>query len=258
VDIAETLLRRRAPLTPPRRFTPIGRGDFATIGAELTGYLVELGDLKPDSRVLDVGCGMGRVAIPLMDVLTQGRYDGLDPMAEAVEWCTRNVTARRPSFRFRVAEVQSPPYRRRGQHAADYRFPYEDESFDVVALFSVFTHMRPAGTRNYLREIARVLRPGGRCIATYFLANDESEALIAAGRARTDPRHRLRDDRDGTAYLAVDRRTPEFGIVQSEVEARGMYDDAGLRLLEPIRYGFWPGRREFLSFQDLVVADRPA
>jgi ubiquinone/menaquinone biosynthesis C-methylase UbiE len=40
---------------------------------------------------------------------------------------------------------------------------------------SLFTHIRPAEVENYLREMARVLKPGGRCLAAFFMLNEGRE-----------------------------------------------------------------------------------
>ena len=56
----------------PRGLSFVGCGDFEQIGREYLGHFKELGGLRPDSRVLDIGCGIGRMAIPLMDYLDNG------------------------------------------------------------------------------------------------------------------------------------------------------------------------------------------
>src|SRR3546814_13028266 len=43
----------------------IGDGDFRAIGAEFLRHFVELGGLTPEDDVLDIGCGFGRMALPL-------------------------------------------------------------------------------------------------------------------------------------------------------------------------------------------------
>ena len=54
---------------------------------------------------------------------------------------------------------------------SEYRLPFPDGDFGVVFLCSVFTHMLPDGVANYIREISRVLKRGGRCVSSFFLLN---------------------------------------------------------------------------------------
>ena len=67
--------------------------------------------------------------------------------------------------------------------AKSFQFPYDSSSFDFVFLKSVFTHMRPDSVQHYLREIRRVLKLDGRCLATAFLLNSEATELIHSGRS---------------------------------------------------------------------------
>ena len=50
-------------------------------------------------------------------------------------------------------------------------------------LTSVFTHLLPHDLTHYLAEINRVLRPGGRCVATFFLHDAETAGHVRAGRS---------------------------------------------------------------------------
>ena len=58
--------------------------------------------------------------------------------------------------------------------ASNYKFPYEDNFFDFVILQSVFTHMVLDDMKNYLHEISRVLKKGGRSYISYFILNENS------------------------------------------------------------------------------------
>src|SRR5688500_3162291 len=115
--------------------------DFKTEGEGVCRFLIEECGLKPDEAVLDVGCGIGRNAVPLTRHLVGGTYDGFDIMPEAIEWCRKNITPRYPNFRFHLADVHSDRYHPGGRDSAsEYRFPFEDGAFDLVFLISVFTH----------------------------------------------------------------------------------------------------------------------
>jgi SAM-dependent methyltransferase len=158
---------------------------------------------------------------------------------------------RHENFRFHHADVRNTEYNANGQHAAaEYRFPFDDATFDFVFLTSIFTHMRPPEVARYLAEIGRVLKPGGRCLVTWFLLNAESRALIADGRAELSFLYEL----DGC--LITNKAVPEEAIAHPQELVQAMYESAGLSL-EPVRYGAWCGRASFLSYQDVCVALRP-
>lgn len=238
-------------LLPPKWLQWFVGGKFKETGPIVLGYLTDLCGLKPDEAVLDVGCGSGRVAVTLMDYLSpQGRYDGFDVSKRAISWCRDNITATHPNFRFQVVDVYNGFYHRTGKIApADFQFPYPDESFDVVLLASVFTHMFPDAVQHYLAEIARVLKPGGRCMISYFLLNEDAEARIDA----KDTKFTFKFQRDG--FRTFNPLWPEAGVAYQEPWVRSLYEDCGLQIRET-RYGSWAGR-EAPDFQDMIVATKP-
>src|SRR5215469_3416700 len=153
VDLLDKALGRRDPLIPPRWMVFVGGCNFND--QEFLRYFAELGGLKPGDRVLDVGCGIGRMAVPLTKFLDErGSYEGFDIVPDGITWCQSQITPRFPRFRFTLADIYNGLYNPGGGYrAGDYVFPYPDASFDFVFLFSVFTHMLPADMENYLRQI---------------------------------------------------------------------------------------------------------
>lgn len=233
----------------------VGRPErFEEVGEEYLGYFVELCGLRPDERVLDVGSGVGRMALPLTGYLAGGAYEGFDANAEGVRWCREHITPHHPRFRFRHADVHNGHYNPAGTiRAEDFEFPYGTASFDFVFLASVFTHVLPSGVAQYLRECGRVLRPGGRMLATFFLLNEETAALLEQGdRAEQSFPYDL-----GGCRVTV-LEDPEALVAYDEEAARGLIAAGGLVVEEPIRWGRWPGRETFLTGQDVVLAARPA
>jgi SAM-dependent methyltransferase len=232
---------------PPRRLQEaVGAGDYRAVGELFRGYFVELGGLEPHHDVLDVGSGSGRMAFALKDWLT-GSYEGFDVVPEAVAWCRREITGRHPRFRFRVADIRSGRYNPNGRSEADrYRFEYDDDSFDFACVTSVFTHLPRAAVDNYVSELARVLKPGGRCLATYFLINEDAIRAMD-GHGQFVPA--------GDGEFVVDTRVPERAVAFDEGVVREAHGRHGLPI-ESVHLGSWCGRPDYTSFQDITVSVR--
>ncbi len=242
-------LRSRDPLLPPSTLHSVGIGDFRRIGDDLLELLVEVGGLRPDERVLDIGCGTGRVARPLTSYLKGGSYDGMDIVAPSIDWC-RRAYRNHPDFRFHHADLVNRAYNRAGSEvAAEYRFPFEDRSFDFVLLTSVFTHMLARDTQHYLREIARLLAPGGRVFLTAFLLDQASRQAIEAGRADFSFGH----ERKGCFVERAD--VPEAVVGYDRLVFAGMIAAAGLTAIRS-ESGSWRGI-EGVTYQDDLILIAP-
>ena len=249
-DVFEGLTGRADRELPPHRLRSVGMGDFRSIGENMVRRFTELGGLTADQDVLDIGCGTGRMAIPLTAYLNpDGSYRGLDIRPKTIEWCRRNITPTHPNFQFDCAELRNTLYARRGAgDPAEFRLPYGDSSFDFVFACSLFTHMTPPGARNYVREIARVLRPNGTCFTTWYVLNDETRKGAARNLGI------LRFDVDRGDYAVDSARVPEAALAYREPALRQMFVDAGLALRDPIHFGSWSGAADARTAQDVVIA----
>jgi SAM-dependent methyltransferase len=124
-------------------------------------------------RVLDFGCGVGRVLRSMPDV-TPAALFGCDAKQEFVDWCSGNL-----AFAHIVANGENPP------------LPFPNDHFDLVYAVSVLTHLDEAHQDRWLEEWNRVLKPGGGIIATFKGGTGEQygedtspehRALVAANR----------------------------------------------------------------------------
>lgn len=101
---------------------------------------------------------------------------------------------------------------------------------------------------NYLREVTRVLKTGGRCLISFFLLNDESSDLIDHGKSIV-----LLTEQHGPARTLPGHK-PEFAVGFDEAYVIDLYEQSGLEIKNPIVYGWWCGRANFASCQDQIVA----
>ena len=251
IDLRLWLTGKADPELPPLRMRFVGMGDFRAIGEELLGLLVRYGGLRPSDRVLDIGCGIGRVAIPMTRYLDPAAtYDGFDIVKRGIDWCSRHITPRHPNFHFSLVDVRSSEYRDGGgADASRFRFPFGDHSFDFAFATSLFTHLVFAETRQYLRESYRVLAPGGRLFATFFLVDDFAKSKLPS----RDPRFQFAYA-DGPQRLA-NADNPAAGVAIEQSAALELIREAGFAAHE-IHYGQWCERPGGVTFQDVVVCTK--
>jgi SAM-dependent methyltransferase len=250
LDLADYLLGRKDPATPPRWINFTGAvTDLPASREQLKQNLISMVDLSPTSRVLEVGCGFGRLGIPLSRYLDKdGVYHGVDIVPSAINWCNRNVQGPHENIHFIHADIYNGEYNPHGRlKASEYRFPFENSTFDIVVLISVFTHMLPTDVDHYLSEIARVLTPAGRCFATFSIITDQVKARIAEGIASLNFKHDM-----GTHWV-MNMSTPELGVAYDEVFLRNLHHNHNMAVeFHPGRWseGFGTGS------QDVVIARR--
>jgi Flp pilus assembly protein TadD/predicted SAM-dependent methyltransferase/glycosyltransferase involved in cell wall biosynthesis len=226
----------------------IGDGEYLAVGQEFLGHFTNLGGLRPTDKVLDVGCGFGRMAHALTHYLAPtGSYDGIEIVAGEVDWCRKNITSRYPNFAFHHADIANRHYNPTGKTPATaYRFPFADDTFDFILLTSVFTHMLPADVTNYFKEIQRVLKPNGRGLITFFLYPEAEGALDFEAT-------RLRFSFVYSNFRIKSQDDPEAAVAYVEPFILDLFGEFGLEVDLPIYHGKWSGNKAGSSYQDIVV-----
>ncbi len=126
-------------------------GDQFEAYGQIEADMLRFFGLTDQATLIDVGCGSGRLAIPLSKT-HRGAYLGTDVVPDFVEFARERC--RRPDWRFEVAD--------------SLRIPAPDQSADMVCFFSVLTHLLHEHSYLYLEEAKRVLKPNGRIVFSFL------------------------------------------------------------------------------------------
>ena len=241
-------------MTPSRlQNEKIGGSDFQATGRELVSIIRTLADLQPHERVLDVGCGYGRVAVPLTRYLITGEYRGFDIDAGAIAWCQKHITSRHQNFCFSHADVANTYYNPRGKLAPEtFTFPCADASVDAAVATSLFTHLLPAAAARYVSEIHRVLKPGGRAVLSFFLF--EQDARDRLSHPRVEPLFREFPE---PHYAVSDITRPELTVAFDLAAVKQAFMERGMPVVR-VERGSWAINPNPLSYQDFILAVKPS
>jgi SAM-dependent methyltransferase len=137
-------------------------------------------DLQPNARIVDLGCGWGRLAAALAEHLDPtAEYHGFDPKREHVRWAHMNLMPRHQAFNFHITNLANRIYNPGGVlHTTTFLVPFASGSRDLVVASALFAYLSPEELEAYARQAARILKPGGRFLATFYLLDEESRPLV--------------------------------------------------------------------------------
>ena len=124
--------------------------------AEVYMEIVELAALEGDEGVLDIGCGTGNLDLMLAELLEEGAICAIDIAPKMIETARRKAKERSHGIDYKVGSSTS--------------LPYQAGEFDVVFTCLVYHHLTYKSKEETLREIYRILKPGGKYISCEFEA----------------------------------------------------------------------------------------
>jgi ubiquinone/menaquinone biosynthesis C-methylase UbiE len=184
--------------------------------AAVLDYVSDAG-LRPDARVLEIGCGAGHLTVRLAE--RHARVNAIDSSQGMVETTSRQLDEAGLGERVNVSQADV--------HA----LPFEPGDFDLVAAVGVIPWLHSPG--DAIVEMARVLRIGGQLVLTA----DNGARLISF----TDPRGALALSPLRGVYHAV-RNRPGQAVSHLYFPRRidGFLDAAGLRVIARRTIGFGP------------------
>lgn len=147
-DVYETLYEAHTNRYPDEEV--VGAGAFELIGRQELAF-VQIAGLKPTGTLVDLGCGIGRMASHAIPYLDGGRYTGTDvapSMLRRAEARLEPVTAASSCAVSWVKQVGTV-------------FDVPNQSVDVFCAYSVFTHIEHEDSYSFLKNARLAIRPGG-------------------------------------------------------------------------------------------------
>lgn len=224
---------------------------FINSGRIQSNLILKETEVKSFHRILDIGCGIGRIALHLTKFINRGKYLGVDTIHNSVEWCNKNISTKYPSFSFLHLDVQNSLYNPYGsQNPSLVRFPFVDKSFDIVIMYSVLLHMLPEHWTNYIKEIHRLLVPKGKFFATIHAITPDSEKSIKENKSLIN----FILSNNGKYYTA-DVNLPESAIAVQIEDVYQYLNDAGFNDVS-FHPGFWCGTVGAKDGEDIIIATK--
>ena len=159
MSLAELKYKFSLPPIPPKAlqirvsgayrpaFFDHGRGMFQELQGILGSHQLNFFEFND---ILDFGCGCGRFMIPMSCLMDPKKLSGTDIDPEAIAWLKGNYSC------FKDVDVNG--------HAPPTKYP--SGSFDFIYSVSIFTHLPEDMQRAWLKELSRIMKPGGHGIFT--------------------------------------------------------------------------------------------
>jgi SAM-dependent methyltransferase len=163
-------------IIPPEDLTPCGRltatpEQFYLSACQEADRLKNEMDLAEKSTILDIGCGAGRLPIGLLARQTPFlSYLGVDVDAKRIKWCNRNLKTKDNRLAFQFVDIKNDRYNPGGKDQFDLGI--DGKKFDVIYLYSVFSHLMQGDVAKYLQIFRSVITDFGRCFVTMFVADN--------------------------------------------------------------------------------------
>ncbi|KIN72051.1 class I SAM-dependent methyltransferase [Sulfitobacter guttiformis] len=229
---------------PPKALNYAADGDFISQGDELVVALRRDFTLGEGVRILDIGCGIGRIATALRRAGSDVRYSGFDIVKYGILWCQKKLSER-DGYHFTHADIFNPFYNPRGRiDPCAYVFPYPDKSFDLLIAVSVYTHLLEAETRAYFAQSMRVMDSTGKAYFTTFLVDDDIPP-----QAHFAFQHRI-----GAAFIER-MEEPEMAVGYSLAFWEALAAQHGARISK-VNPGSWRGQQGLKDYQDCLIFEK--
>lgn len=234
----------------------VGGGYAMPVAVHFMDILVDQAGLASGDRILDIGCGCGRLAAALTQHIgPHGSYRGVDIVAGLVDFANRHIAQRFPNFTFLTLQRDNPaydPWRHQGASLVitSLEEACDPGTIDLCIATSLFTHLDTEMARETLAAMRRALAPDGRALISLFLLDAGVRALIRRGRAAFQFEHAY-----GEGTYVQDPGGPLGALAFASDHFVALLAEQEL-YVERALYGNWPNRPHHVSGQDILIVRR--
>lgn len=240
----------------------VGGSDPEQVGDACCAILDRYILINENSRILDFGCGVGRVLLSVLKHYpTVSKIKGFDIMPQVIEFCKAEIAAAFSNTSFELIGGSNDHYDE-FINAADSTMAINNDvvlhrysrQFNSAYAFSVFTHVETSDFRALLTLIVELLEPGGEFLFTAFLLTPYSRRAIEQRQClflfendayETDGQVFTGNASDRLGFIAFD-----LALVEQMVFEAGM-------VVTHVEHGAWTGAGFSSSLQDVIVCRRP-
>lgn len=244
-----------------RRGGKYAYGEWAHVAGIFQTLMAQNLSSPTGNHFLDVGCGTGLMGIAARPFIQEGgSYLGIDVMEKDIAFCRTNYP--KGEFDFLHFDLANPMYATH-QKQELIPWPVAANSKDMVVALSVWTHLSERDARYYLKEVARVLKPGKKAIISFFILDEGYTNSLGKRKNEAGRFHATNQMRwifDQSAYGSTHwlcpawTKNPEEAIGITSAGLDLLLAEAGLQL-DRLYAGNWkemPG----VYFQDVLVLQK--
>ncbi|MEM9572644.1 MAG: class I SAM-dependent methyltransferase [Pseudomonadota bacterium] len=150
-------------------------GDYRKSGDDLANRIQATLAPSEGCSFFDIGCGSGRVAGGMLRTIPSFRYVGFDIRLSDILNAKSAITSENSDIQFVHLDFYNERYNAKGRikNLSHYSFPAPSKSFDHAIATSFFTHTNTEMTQRCLKELRRVLKPGGTAYLTFFVFGED-------------------------------------------------------------------------------------
>jgi 2-polyprenyl-3-methyl-5-hydroxy-6-metoxy-1,4-benzoquinol methylase len=216
---------------------------------------------KKGAKILDVGCGTGLLSISAQPFLSEGGgYTGIDILKNNITFCQSHYPPKFNSFlHFNLANASYS----QDQSSKLDPWPISSQSQHIVMALSVWTHLNQRDAVFYLKEVARVLKPQGKAIITFFYLDELYETSLALRKNELGRFHSTNQKKwvftkeaygDKNWLTPEWTKTPEQAIAIRVTGMHAMLSESGLKI-----HSYLPGNWKEIPgvyFQDILILEK--